>query len=309
MRQAGLHHCLWQGQRRLLCGLLALALLALAAAAGPAQAQVQVIDDAGRTVSLSSPARRIVSLAPHATELLFAVGAGSSVAGVIEYSDFPREARAIASVGSAAAFDIERIAALRPQLIVAWGSGNNPVRLQQLQDLGYPVFISEPRDFETIATSLERLSILAGTASAGRAAATQFRRQVRELQERYRNRPPVRVFYQVWRSPLMTLNNEHLVSQAMAICGGSNVFAHLPQLAPTIGIEDVLLADPTVIINASGRADDDGLQIWQRFPRATAVRLGNLFTVDADTLTRATPRILEGTQAICRALDIARSKR
>lgn len=306
MPAAGLRDWLGQYRRCMLAGLLT---LGAATATAPAQAQIEVVDDAGRTVTLSSPARRIVSLAPHATELLFAVGAGSSLAGVIEHSDFPREARAIASVGSAAAFDIERIAALRPQLIVAWGSGNGAARLQHLQDLGFTVFISEPRNFETIATSLERLSILAGTASSGRAAAAQFRQQVRELQARYRHRQPVRVFYQVWRNPLMTLNNDHLVSQAMALCGGINVFGHLGQLAPTVGMEDVLLADPTVILNASGRADDDGLLIWRRFTSATAVRLGNLYTVDADTLTRATPRIVQGTESICRTLDIARSKR
>ncbi|WP_151446099.1 cobalamin-binding protein [Lacisediminimonas profundi] len=307
MAAAGLCHPTWKGGARSL--LLAIVAVACALAAAPAQAVVSVLDDAGQTISLAAPARRIVSLAPHATELLFAVGAGSSVAGAIDFSNFPPEARRIPSVGSATAFDMERIAALRPQLIVAWGSGNNAARLQQLRELGYPVFVSEPRDFETIATSLERLSVLAGTASTGRAAAAQFRQQVKALQARYRSRPPVRVFYQIWRAPLMTLNNDHLVSHAIATCGGSNIFGHLPQLAPTVGIEDVLLADPEVIINASGGADDDGVQIWRRFPRATAVRRANLYTVDSDSLTRATPRILEGTEAICRALDLARTKR
>lgn len=284
-------------------------LFALAGMPGIAMAAVSVLDDLSRTVSLPAPATRIVSLAPHATELLFNIGAGRAVVGAIDFSDFPPEARQIPSVGSAAAFDIERIVALRPQLVVAWGSGNNAARVQQLRDLGIPVFVSEPRHFDTIASSLERLAELTGNPVAGTTAARRFRLQVRALKERHAERPPVRVFYQVWQSPLMTLNDQHLVSHAIALCGGENVFGTLPQLAPVVGIEDVLQRNPEVIINASGGPDDPGLAIWARFQRLTAVRRANLVTIDADLLTRGTPRILQGTEAICQALELARSRR
>lgn len=300
---AGLRHS------RGLAGALIVFACWLLAAPRIAQAEVSVVDDAGLPVRLQLPARRIVSLAPHATELLFAIGAGSNVAGVIEYSDFPAAARNLPSVGSAAWFDLERIAALRPQLVVAWGSGNNPNRVDQLRAMGIPVFISEPRDFEGIASNMERLGILSGVSQAARAAADQFRQQLRDLQARYSGRPPVRVFYQVWDAPLMTLNNAHLFSHALALCGGVNIFGALPQLAPTVGLEDVLQQNPEVIVLASGREDARGVRAWQRFPRMTAVARGNLFTANADWLTRPGPRMVQGTEAICRTLDVARSRR
>lgn len=289
-----------------LCLLLGLAQLAQLPAA---RAEVAAVDDAGLTVRLQFPARRIVSLAPHATELLFAIGAGSSLVGAIDFSDFPPQAKSLPSVGSAAYFDLERIAALRPQLVVAWGSGNNPGRVRQLRAMGIPVFISEPRDFEAIASSMERLGVLTGTAQAARGVAGQFRQQWRDLQARYANRPPVRVFYQIWDAPLMTLNNAHLVSHALALCGGINIFGELRQLAPTVGLEDVLQQNPEVIVFASGLEDANAKRVWQRFPQMTAVGRGNLVTANPDWLTRPSPRILHGTESICRALDVARSRR
>lgn len=289
--------------------LFPLILLTVATAAPSARAEVAVVDDAGLSLRLQSPARRIVSLAPHATEMLFAIGAGSSVVGAIDYSDFPPEARRLPSVGSAAYFDLERIAALRPQLVVAWGSGNNPARVQLLRNMGIPVFTSEPRDFEAIASNMERLGVLTGVAQAARGVADQFRQQVRDLQARYDNRAPVRVFYQIWDSPLMTLNDAHLVSHALALCGGVNIFGTLGQLAPSVGLEDVLQLNPEVIILASGRDETRAIRAWQRFPQLTAARRGNLVTANPDWLTRPSPRIVQGTEVICRALDVARSRR
>ena len=286
-----------------------LLLLSLLAVLPSARAEVAVVDDAGLPLRLQIPARRIVSLAPHATEMLFAIGAGSSVVGAIDYSDFPPEARRLPSVGSAAYFDVERIAALRPQLVVAWGSGNNPARVQQLRAMGIPVFTSEPRDFEAIASNMERLGVLTGVAQAARGVAGQFRQQLRDLQARYANRPPVRVFYQIWDAPLMTLNDAHLMSQALALCGGVNIFGTLGQLAPTVGVEDVLQLNPEAIILASGRDETPAIRMWQRFPQMTAARRGNLFSANPDWLTRPSPRIVQGTEAVCRALDVARSRR
>lgn len=289
--------------RRLACWIAMLALWLPM----PALAAVSAMDDAGRTITLPAPARRIVSLAPHATELLFAAGAGSALVGVIEYSDYPPEARRIASVGSAAAFDVERIAALKPDLIVAWGSGNSAAKIAKLRSLGMPVFESEPRDFATIASSLERLARLAGTDPTGQAAAEAFRTRLKSIRAAYRQRPPIRVFYQIWRSPLMTLNDAHMVSHAMALCGGENIFGKLPQLAPAVSIEAVLQENPEVII--AGSSEDDALAGWRRFPGTTAVERGNLFSIKSDLLTRAGPRVLDGTEALCRQLDVARSRR
>ena len=285
-------------------GLLLLCALHAMVLASP----VTVEDDAHHAVVLAAPAQRIISLAPHATELLFAAGAGNKVVGVSEYSDYPAEAKRIASVGSSATLDLERIIAFKPDLVVTWGSGSPAAQVAKLRGLGIKVFESEPRDFADIASSLERLATLAGTLPAGQAAADAFRVRLQSLQSTYMHRAQVSVFYQIWRSPLMTLNDDHLSSKAIRLCGGENVFGKLPQLAPTVNTEAVLQANPEAIIAGSGE-NDDALASWRKFPQLLAVKHGNLFTLNADTLTRGGPRILDGTEALCKQLESARLRR
>lgn len=269
---------------------------------------ISVVDDAHHTVNLAAPAQRIVSLAPHTTELLFAAGAGAKVVGVSDYSDYPAEAKRLPSVGSSMSLDLERIVALKPDLVVIWGSGNIAAQVAKLRGAGIPVFESEPRNFEDIASSLEKLGNLAGTQSIAGSAANAFRARLTQLQMQYQHRAPVTVFYQIWRSPLMTLNDEHLTSKVIQLCGGGNVFGKLTQLAPTVNTEAVLQANPEAIVSGSGD-NDDALAAWRKFPQLLAVKRGNLFTLNSDTMTRGSPRILDGAEALCKQLDVARSHR
>lgn len=268
---------------------------------------VTVMDDAGNRITLAAPARRIVSLAPHATELLYAAGAGAWVRGVSQYSDYPPAAKQVASVGGAAALDLEKIITLQPDLVVAWRNGNSPAQIARLRQLHIPVFESEPQDFKTVASSLERLSQLAGTEAVGRHAAATFRLRLQKLRSSYSQQPPVRVFYQVWSTPLMTLNEHHLVSAALQLCSAENIFGKLPQMVPTVSREAVLSADPEAIVSAG--AERDEFSDWLHFPQMTAVARNNLFKLQADQITRAGPRILDGTEDLCRQLQQARSRR
>lgn len=274
----------------------------------PALGAVSVVDDAKRNVTLPHPARRIVSLSPHATEMLYAAGAGSYIVGVVEYSDYPPEAKQITSVGSGVALDLERIMSLKPDLVISWGSGNSATQVRRLRELGVPVFESEPRDFPTIATSIERLARLTGTERVGQAAANAFRAQLTRIQATYQQRPSVTVFYQIWRTPLMTLNGVHPVSIALRLCGARNIFSDLSQLAPTVSVEAVLQANPDVIIASSGE-QDDVLSGWRRFPGLKAVARDNLFLIDGGLMNRSGPRILDATEALCRQLDNARARK
>jgi iron complex transport system substrate-binding protein len=283
-------------------------LLCLLLALRPALAAVTAVDDAGLTVTLAAPAQRIVSLAPHTTELLYAVGAGSKVVGVSEFSDYPPEAKRLPSVGGTATLDLERVLALKPDLVVVWSSGNSAPQVGKLRKLGVTIFESEPRDFDGIAGNLERLSRLTGTEAAGRQAATAFRARLAAIATAYRQRPPVGVLYQIWRDPLMTLNDAHLVTKVLHLCGGVNRFGKLPQLAPAIGIEAVLQANPEVIIVAGGPNDPSAAD-WQRFPNLAAVARGNVFAVEGDLMTRGGPRILDGAEILCKLLDKARARR
>lgn len=267
-------------------------------------AAVSVVDDSGHTITLPSPATRIVSLAPHATELLFAAGAGSRLVGVSEFSDHPEAAKRLPSVGGSMQLDLERIVALKPDLVVAWKSGNNVRQLSRLRALGLTVFDSEPRGFEDIASSLERLGALAGSGE-GRTQASKFRSTVELLRQRYARRSPVTVFYQIWPSPLMTLNDRHFVSEAIRLCGGVNLFGALSALAPTISREAVVRGDPDVIFISDERQET--ADRWREFTRMKAVRHDTLFRIDGGAMNRPGPRLADATITLCERIDQARN--
>lgn len=273
--------------------------------AGTAQARVAVVDDEGRTVELAGPARRIVSLAPHLTEQLFAIGAGDLIVGTTDFADFPEAAKSLPRVARAHSVDLERVSATRPDLVLVWGSGFPPATVDAVRRLGVPTFVSEPARLADIATSLERLGALTGR-SPERAAA-DFNAKLAALRDRYRGRREVRVFYQVWNDPLMTLGGRHVVSEGIALCGGRNVFAGLAPIAPRVSTEAVLAADPEVIVTAEPGARPSGaLAMWQRFERITAVRRMLLVTLDADRINRHGPRIVDEIAVLCEAIDRAR---
>jgi iron complex transport system substrate-binding protein len=289
----------------------AIALAALAPCV--ANAAVTAIDDAGNTVNLSAPAQRVVSLAPHVTELLYAAGGGAKVVGVVAYSDYPPEAQKVPRVGDNRALDLERIIALKPDLIVVWRHGNAQQQLDRLRDLHIPLFFSEPHRLDDVATSLTRLGILLGTEPTAQAAAATYRQDIAQLRARYAQRTPVSVFYEVWDQPLMTINGSHMISDVIALCGGRNVFAALDPLVPTVSTEAVLAANPDAIVTASqGATSPDrplpSLARWQSWQTLTAVAHGNLFAVDGDLLTRPAPRIAQGAAQLCKDLDLARSR-
>ncbi|HTN48368.1 MAG TPA: cobalamin-binding protein [Burkholderiaceae bacterium] len=274
--------------------------------AGPATAAIDVIDDAGARVELAQPATRIVSLAPHLTEQLFAIGAGDRIVGTTDFADYPAAALRIPRVGRAHSVDLERIAQLRPDLVVVWGSGFPPATIDAVRRLGVPVFVSEPRSLADVAASMERLGVLTG--SDGTAAAAEFNAKIAALRARYAGRSPVRVFYQVWATPLMTLSGRHVISEAIVLCGGRNVFADLPPLVPQVSVEAVLAADPEIVITAeAGGVPGTALSSWRQFPSLAATRRGQFVTLDADRINRYGPRLADEIGSLCAAIDRTRA--
>jgi iron complex transport system substrate-binding protein len=274
-----------------------------------AGAAVTATDDAGNVVTLARPAQRIVSLAPHATELLFAAGSGARVVGVVAHSDWPREARALPRVGDANALDLERIVALAPDLVVAWPY-TMPSQLATLRARGATIFVSDPRSITGIARDVDALGALAGTTAVARAAADALRARHAALAARYSGSPAITVFYEVWNDPLQSVGGRHLISEAITLCGGANVFAALTQPAPAVSLEAVVAAAPEAIVAGS----DDGrrpawLDDWRRWRDVPAVRYGNLFVADGDLLHRSGPRFVDGVEALCAMLGQARANR
>lgn len=283
---------------------------ALLLAACAAQAEVRVTDDYGEPVALAAPARRVVSLAPHLTELMYAAGAGERLVGAVQYSDHPSAARRLPRIGSEASIDLEALVALRPDLVIAWPNAGSARVVARIAALGIPVFRSEPRELEDIARTLEILGRLAGTQGAAAAAADAFRARATALARRYAARPPVRVFYQVWDRPLVTVNGDHVISKVIRLCGGENVMAALPALAPEIDREQVLRADPEVIVaSGTGGARPPWLDAWRAFPGLAAVRGGSLYAIRPELLQRHTPRLLDGADELCRILEAVRARR
>ena len=286
--------------------LIGLTVLVFPVLAGP----FSVTDDAGVQHQLQQPAQRIVSLMPHATELLFEVGAGAQIVGAVEYSDYPEAAKRIPRVGGYSGLNIEAIVALQPDLILAWPEGNNQRELQRLQQLGMTLFVSDPDTFDDIALNLERLGLLSGHPQQGNQAAVAFRRKVAELRRQYsQQRPVLSVFYQVWHQPLLTQNGSTFISHAIELCGGRNIFAALPMAAPQVSIESVLAADPEVIVaSGMGASRPEWLDAWRRYPQLSAVKTGSLYHIHPDLFHRPTPRFLTGTGILCRDMQQTRER-
>ncbi len=270
-------------------------------------AAVSVTDDTGRTVRLTAPARRIVSLAPHLTELIYAAGGGAYLVGAVAYSDFPPQAKTVPRIGDNLSLDLERIVALRPDLIVGWKHGDASPQLDKLRTLQIPLFLSAPRQLDDIAITLNKLGHLMQTTAAADAAAA-YRQQITQLRMRYAKRPSIDVFLQIWAQPLMTLNGAHLISQVITLCGGRNVFASLRPLVPMLTEEAVLAAQPEVIVTLhTGTLSE--LARWRRWPNLTAAVRDNLFAINGDLLSRPTPRLAQGAALLCNDLEQARARR
>ena len=283
--------------------------LALVLVARTACAAVSVVDDAGNDVTLAGPAQRIVSLAPHATEMLFAAGAGGALVGVVAHSDWPAAARTLPRVGDAAALDLERIASLRPDLVVAWPY-TAPAQLAALRAQKVAVFVSDPATLAGIPDDVDKLGTLAGTRGIAAVSASALRSRIADLAAKHAQAARLRVFYEVWNEPLYTVGGRHLISQAIDVCGGENVFASLSIPAPSVTVEAVLAAAPDVIVGG----DDAGkrpawLDDWKRWPSMPAVRDGNLYGAAGDLLHRPGPRFVDGVAALCADLARARTRR
>ncbi|HEX8955276.1 MAG TPA: cobalamin-binding protein [Burkholderiaceae bacterium] len=275
-----------------------------------AHADISVVDDAGSTVKLSRPAERVVALAPHLTEMMFAIGAGDRLVGRVSHSDYPAEAQAIPLVGDNLHPDMERIIALKPDLLVVWLHGSAGPQLEALRKLGIPLFYSEPHSLEQIEDTLVRLGKLAGVESQASQVADGMREDLTKLSARYAGRPVVRVFYQVWDKPLYTLNGKHFVSDVLRVCGGENIFAGLAATAPVVNVEAVLQENPEAVVAGDIRGrNDSGLNLWRRYPTLLATRRDNLFALDPDLLVRPGPRIVAGAAAVCEDLESARMRR
>lgn len=266
-----------------------------------------VVDDSGYKLTLTAPAQRVITLSPHATEWVYRIGAGERLIATIAFSDYPPQAQSIPRIGNANRIDIERVVMLKPDLLIAWQSGNGKALINQLRTLGINVYVSQPRALDDIPKAYERLGQLLNVEQQARDAANIFRSKLEQLRLSTRLTPAVSVFYQIWDKPLMTLNGKHIINEAITLCGGANIFANLPTLAPSIALEAVLAENPQMIILANEvNLVKDWEKQWRVWTSMRAVAANQVFTINPDIIQRPTFRILEGTEHLCRLVEQVR---
>ena len=281
------------------------AVLLLVAAVLPlAFVQKAVADDA-RAAAPHKP--RLISLAPNLTEIAYAAGAGSLLVGTVEFSDYPAAAKTLPRIGDAWRVDAERVLELRPDVVLVWPTGTPETTISRLRTLGLNIVEVPTQSLADVPRALRQVGRLAGTLAAAERTARDFETRVAQQRARYAQRPPLSVFIQIDDEPIYTVNGRHVISEVVALCGGRNVFADLPQLAPPISAEAVLAADPQVILSTDDTIENP-LELWNRWPRLRAVRSGNVFKVSSDLVTRASPRLAQGVEVTCSALERARSR-
>jgi iron complex transport system substrate-binding protein len=257
-----------------------------------------VIDDLGYAVNLPRPAQRIISLAPDLTEIIFAIGAGNKIVGVVSGSDYPSAAKNIAVVAGYNSVDAEAILLLHPDLIVAWADTNY---VAQLKKLGIPVYLSQQRKLLDIAATMRKLGVLVGVQASANQTANNYLQRYTALQKKYAHLAPVTVFYQVWPQPLMTITKNSWINDVITLCGGRNIFADLHGVAPEVSIEAVIAANPDIIIGTTD-AKQDWRRQWLAWPQLTAVKKLAVYSLNPDLINRAGPRVLAGAEEMCLAL-------
>ncbi len=286
------------------CSLLLLGASWQAIAAG-----IDVVDDTGVHLVLPEPAQRIVSLAPGATEMLFAAGAGPQVIATVTYADQPESARRVPRIGDANAIDMERLLILKPQVVVYWPGGNNAAQIAQLKRLGFTLYGQQVNRLADLGDSLRRLGVMAGTSAAARRRAGQIEVQLSALRGQYAGRLPVRALLETWNQPLYTVGGQQLMSDALSICGAVNIFTDVAQLSSAVQVEAVISRDPDLIIAAAPPGvGPQWLQEWRRFPSMKAVRSGNLLDFEDQALSRLGPSVVDATANLCPLIDATRAR-
>ena len=267
-------------------------------------APVCAIDDAGRSVCPKTEVKRVISLSPGSTELIFAAGGGSRVVGVDEHSDYPAEVANIDRIGGYPNISIESIAALKPDLIVAWAGGNSPQLTSMLESIGIPLFYIDPQSFDDVASAIRRLGVVFDTKAHADKSADEVEQRYQAIASQYKNKKPVTVFYEIWNNPLMSINSHHIIHQVIEICGGKNVYADARTQVPQVSIESLIAANPDAISSSTFIKDGKTIEErWSQWRNISAVKNNAYITVSGDQISRPTPRALDAAQEFCEKLE------
>ncbi|SIS79180.1 cobalamin-binding protein [Neptunomonas antarctica] len=269
---------------------------------------LSVVDDTGQEVILDHSAQRIVTLAPHLTELLFSLQAGERIIATVEHSDYPEAARLIPRIGGAEEISAEVILTLEPDLVLAWDKGSPAEVIALLRSLGVVVYRASSQSLEGVSKTLADLAVLTGQSELAVPLIADFKSEIMHTKVRYQHNKTVNVFYQLWNDPLMTANKQQMINEMITLCGGVNLFAEQLEVVPQTSVESILLLNPDVIVAPQQGTPVDWRQRWQAWPEITAVSQQHLYTLDADLISRPTLRSVQGLKQLCILLDKVRSE-
>lgn len=247
-------------------------------------------------------AERVVSLAPSLTDMVLELGAADRLVGVLDGGPRPPALEGLASVGRYGQVNLEQVLNLRPDLLLVWPSAVPEAQLARLKSFGIPIYLADPHRLEDVARQLRELGERLGRQEQGQALARTFEERLQALRRQYHRERPLKVFYQVWDRPLYTLGGNQVISDALGVCGGRNLFADLGLPAPQVSQESVLALDPEVILGGSHAE----LQPWTQMPQLTATRLGQLWPIPDKNLERPSYAMLDATEQLCRLLAEAK---
>lgn len=249
--------------------------------------------------------KRIVSLAPHVTELIYAVGSGDRLVGAVEYSDYPPEANTIPRIGDAFRVDYERLEILQPDIVIGWESGNPPEMIERIRELGFRVELVDANTLDDVAGQIEKVGALTGATAQAATLATELRLQLAELRANRSAGIQPGVFWQISANPYYTITGQHVLNEIIELCGGRNIFADVGGMAAPVSLEAILAREPDVIVAAVHPLSDSWQSGWQRWTELPAVERQQLYSVDSDLVSRPGPRLVEGAAEVCRVLATA----
>ena len=257
------------------------------------------------SVAVAAPAKRVIALSPHSVEMLYAIGAGETIVATTDHADFPAAALDIPRIGGYHGVQIERVIELNPDLVLVWGSGNKAEDIDRIKSLGFKVFDSDPKTLEAVADELKALGELTGNKVQADRVGDEYLAQLAKLRKDNLAKQKVKVFYQLWSTPLMTVAKNSWIQQIIDVCHGDNVYIDAASDYPQVSLESVLLKMPEVILQSQDEGNVLGVD-WNKWQEIPAVKQQHIYQLNADLLHRAAPRALLGVNALCGALDKAR---
>tara|TARA_B110000238_G_scaffold123946_1_gene134130 strand:+ start:3407 stop:4309 length:903 start_codon:yes stop_codon:yes gene_type:complete len=269
--------------------------------ASDASAEIRVIDDLGEEVVLLKPARRVISLAPHITELIYSLGAEKQIVGTVKYSDYPPKASTLPRIGDAFSLNIESVLALKPDLIIAWHTGGNNRPIERLRSLGLPVYTNEAKSLAGIGEAIIDIAALLGKKERGFALQQEFVTALENSRVVKKSSPVI--FFQISDQELYTVSSEHLIGQAINHCGGKNLFSDISPNVSQVNQEMILANQPDVIVVTQRPGSESA---WVKTWRGFTGTQYQVDTIDPDLISRPSLRMLDGIKAICEIVNGAR---